>query len=187
MILAYVERIVDEWQIPTLFVSHSQAEVRRLAQWVVVVDRGKLVTAGRPEEALIDRTPLGWRDALAPMNLLRIDTVRLDGEHWVGQVGEQLLHLPAPPHPAAGPVWVQLSPGDVMLGRQDVTGLSARNQLRGTIRKIVADGERSFVAVDVGQVIWSLVTPESVVELGLAPGVEVTCLIKTHSLQVLSS
>ena len=29
-VLAYLERVVTEWNIPTLFVSHGQAEVRRL-------------------------------------------------------------------------------------------------------------------------------------------------------------
>ena len=39
-ILAYLERVVAQWDIPTLFVTHSQVEVRRAAQWVVVLERG---------------------------------------------------------------------------------------------------------------------------------------------------
>jgi molybdate transport system ATP-binding protein len=58
-ILTYVERIVDQWQIPTLLVSHNQAEVRRLSQWVIVVEQGKLVTAGQPDEALEARPLAG--------------------------------------------------------------------------------------------------------------------------------
>ncbi|MGA2032447.1 MAG: TOBE domain-containing protein [Thermoguttaceae bacterium] len=39
--------------------------------------------------------------------------------------------------------------------------------------------------VDVGQVLWSEVTPEAVAELGLEPSVEVTCLIKAKIISVL--
>jgi molybdate transport system ATP-binding protein len=51
-ILAYLENVVAEWAIPTLFVTHSQAEVRRAAEWVVVIDRGRVVCSGPPNEAL---------------------------------------------------------------------------------------------------------------------------------------
>ncbi len=55
-ILAYLERVVAEWDVPTLFVTHGQAEVRRAADWVVVVDRGRLVGSGTPDE--VDRLKL---------------------------------------------------------------------------------------------------------------------------------
>jgi len=41
-----------------------------------------------------------------------------------------------------------------------------------------------FVAVDVGQILWAEVTPAAVRDLGLQPGSQVTCLIKTRSLEV---
>ncbi|HEV3120534.1 MAG TPA: ATP-binding cassette domain-containing protein, partial [Isosphaeraceae bacterium] len=51
-ILAYLDRVLREWRIPTLYVSHSQAEVRRLAQWVVALERGRAVDAGPPDDVL---------------------------------------------------------------------------------------------------------------------------------------
>src|SRR4051812_14998127 len=36
-IVAYLEQLLTEWRIPTLFVTHSQAEVRRLASSVVIL------------------------------------------------------------------------------------------------------------------------------------------------------
>jgi molybdopterin-binding protein len=94
--------------------------------------------------------------------------------------------LVLPPHDAKEPSFVEFSPSDVILSRQDVTGLSARNHLRGQVRRIVPVGQAVFVAVDVGQILWAEVTPQSVTELDLTPGCEVVCLLKTHSLRVVA-
>ena len=51
-VLTYLERTVAEWNVPTLLVTHSKAEVRRVAQWVVVIHEGRLVREGRPRVAL---------------------------------------------------------------------------------------------------------------------------------------
>lgn len=51
-VLAYLERVVDEFRIPTLFVTHSHAEVRRVADWVVLIEHGRLLGCGPPEQLL---------------------------------------------------------------------------------------------------------------------------------------
>ena len=40
-ILTYLERAIDEWRIPTLFVTHDEADVRRLADQIVLVESGQ--------------------------------------------------------------------------------------------------------------------------------------------------
>lgn len=42
-ILPYLERIRDELATPMLYVSHAEAEARALADWVVVLDAGRVV------------------------------------------------------------------------------------------------------------------------------------------------
>jgi molybdate transport system ATP-binding protein len=185
-ILNYVERVVAEWHVPTLFVSHDQAAVRRLASWVVVIERGRLVAAGRPDEALGQPAPLGFKNSAGPANLVRIEQCTVRDGHWVGRLGDQDLHLPPQDRPPALPLFVEFSPNDVTLSRIDVSGLSARNHLRGHVRHTVPLPEAVFVAVDVGQIIWSAVTPEAATELQLQLGAAVTCLIKTHSLRIVS-
>jgi molybdopterin-binding protein len=72
----------------------------------------------------------------------------------------------------------------VILSRQDVAGLSARNHLRGRVRRVVEVKGIVFVAIDVGQILWAEITPEAAAELALAPGSDVTCLVKAHNLEV---
>jgi molybdate transport system ATP-binding protein len=51
-VLDYVERALDEWRIPTLYVTHNSAEARRVAGWVVRIEQGRVIGTGRPEEVL---------------------------------------------------------------------------------------------------------------------------------------
>ncbi len=183
-ILAYLQRVVAEWNIPTLFVSHSQADVRRVADWVVVLKQGRVLSCGTPDVALSQPEPLGWKNATGPVNLLRLDQLQLCHDHATGRIGDQTLYLPPLETPPPEPVFVQFSPTDVTLGRHDVAGLSSRNHLRGRVCQVVRLEQAVFVAVDVGQVLWAEVTPEAAAELDLRPGTQVICLMKAHSLRV---
>jgi molybdate transport system ATP-binding protein len=49
-ILTYLARVVAEWHVPTIYVSHSAAEVRRMADRVIVLEQGRVSQHGPPEE-----------------------------------------------------------------------------------------------------------------------------------------
>jgi molybdate transport system ATP-binding protein len=51
-ILPYLERLHDELSIPVLYVSHSPDEVARLADYMVLMDRGRSVASGPLKEML---------------------------------------------------------------------------------------------------------------------------------------
>ena len=181
-VLSYLERAVAEWNIPTLFVTHAQAEVRRAAQWVVLLEKGRLVGTGTPEDALSQPEPLAWTNSTGPINLLRLEKVESRGGTCTARIGDQVLQLPPRDSNSALPSFVQFSPTDVIIARQEVAGLSVRNRLRGKVCRIIPIQQALFVAVDIGQIIWAEVTPQAAAELELQPGVEVTCLVKAHSL-----
>jgi molybdate transport system ATP-binding protein len=185
-ILTYLERAVAEWQIPTLFVSHNPADVRRLAPQVVILEAGQVVAAGPTATTLDPALMTRMKHRPRPVNLLRVSEVRRVDDHWEGKVGDQALHLPATAAPADGSnVYVQFAAHDVALGRTPVEGLSVRNQLRGQVRELVELPDRTFVAVDVGQFLWAEITPEAVRELDIRPGTVIICLVKTSVIEVL--
>ncbi|MGO9110935.1 MAG: molybdenum ABC transporter ATP-binding protein [Thermoguttaceae bacterium] len=181
-VLSYLERAVAEWNIPTVFVTHAQAEVRRAAQWVVLLEKGRLVGAGTPEDALSQPEPLAWTNSTGPINLLRLEKVESRDGCCTARVGDQLLQLPPGGSSAALPSFVQFSPTDVIIALKEVAGLSVRNHLRGKVCRLIPSHQALFVAVDIGQIIWAEVTPQAAAELKLQPGAEVICLVKTHSL-----
>lgn len=48
-VLDYVEKVLGEWRIPTLYVTHDPMEVKRLCRWVVHVRGGRVVKTAPPE------------------------------------------------------------------------------------------------------------------------------------------
>jgi len=181
-VLTYLERAAAEWGIPTLLVTHAQAEVRRAASWVVLLEQGRLVGAGTPDEALSRPEPLGWTNSTAPVNLLRLEKAESRDGLCTGRVGGQMLQLSPRSQDSPMPSFVQLSPKDVVLARNDISGLSARNRLRGTVCRIIPVSYGLFVAVDIGQILWAEITQQAAAELEVQPGVEVLCLVKARSL-----
>ena len=53
-ILPYLERVRDEIGTPTIYVSHVADEVRRVADWAVVLAAGRAVRSGGPAQVLRD-------------------------------------------------------------------------------------------------------------------------------------
>jgi molybdate transport system ATP-binding protein len=51
-ILPYLERVRDELRVPIVYVSHARDEVYALADFVVVLERGRVMRSGTPAEAL---------------------------------------------------------------------------------------------------------------------------------------
>ena len=62
---------------------------------------------------------------------------------------------------------------------------SARNRFRGVVRSVEVDGVMAIVEIEAGPFLVSAaITRDSVEELGLAPGVEATAMVKATSVMV---
>src|SRR5262249_51696646 len=90
-LLAYLERAVAEWYIPTLFVSHSRVDVRRLAERVVLIEAGRMIASGSPAETLDRERPAGCptRASLVESTHLR----EVNGR-WGGHIGRPMRARP---------------------------------------------------------------------------------------------
>jgi molybdate transport system ATP-binding protein len=185
-VVVYLEYLLNEWQIPTLFVSHDQVDVRRFAAQVVVVNAGKVVASGSTSSTL-DQALLGGNlPPAAPINLIRIETAKIVAGHVAAEINGQLVYLPSYAMGSSSAFYVRFLPSDVTLSRGPIAGISIRNQLRGTVRELARNEKDVFVRIDIGQTIWAEVTADAVAELGLTPGCEVTCLIKATALQIVN-
>ncbi|MBB3391431.1 molybdate transport system ATP-binding protein [Rhizobium sp. BK275] len=185
-ILPYLERLRDEMDIPIVYVSHSIAEVSRLANQVVVMRDGKVEAAG-PAVEVLSRSSLlpedrkeagavleGMVESVDPAN--RIATILLkSGRFYVPGVA-----------PAAGkPVRIRIPARDVMLATRKPKGLSALNILAGTIAQVspAEDGTVEIRLDCAGDAVLSRITALSCERLDLQPGMPAFAVIKTVALE----
>lgn len=183
-IMPYLERLRDELALPMLYVSHSVAEVARLATTVVLLDRGRVTAVGPAAQILSD-------PALAPGLGLReagsILTTRVAGHEEDG-----LTRLVC----AAGPLWLPRlasSPGqqvrvrilaqDVIIATERPQGLSALNILPAQILDLrEGEGPGALISLAIGdERLLARVTRRSARALGLVAGRSVFAVLKAVS------
>lgn len=146
-ILPYIERLRDEANVPVVYVSHSADEVRRLADIVVLLERGAVADAGPPSKTLAPRAGSGES---ANLNmLLALDTKILpDGSIAVQTHAGRL----CAPQGAQLPTSIGIRPSDIAIALGDPRALSNLNVLYGEVRAIEAgDAGMRLVRLRVGE------------------------------------
>ncbi len=184
-VLGFLERLKRDSDRIIVYVTHRMEEVVRLADRLVLIDRGVVRSSGglqdllgRPElQAVIGRRTAG---ALLRCRIEQIDDG--DGLSRLSCSGHTLL-LPRLDLQSGSDVVLQVRAGDVSLSLDPPRRSSVLNVMSGRVERIVQqDGALADVVVDVGQTLWARVTRRSVRELALSPGVEVYAAIKAASL-----
>lgn len=184
-ILPYLRWVHERLGMRVVYVSHGLGEILELTDEIVVLEKGRLVGHGEVFEVL-GQTPRAT-DALAIDTPVRVEIEQPDeeGGHVRGRIGDQLVLLPfTRVHPGA-PGRVAVRPEDVMLAKDRLHGVSARNQLRGTVERVSGLHGRRLVHVRVGPtedaVLRAELTRDAMLDLGIEVGTEVVCVIKTSA------
>ena len=178
-ILPYFERLRDEVSVPILYVSHSSAEVARLATTVVALRAGKVAALGPPARVLGDVAAVGARGA-ASILAAEVVTHHADGLSELATAGGPLW-LPRVAGAPGTVLRVRIAAQDVILSHDRPAGLSALNILAGTITDIrLGDGPGALVALAVGDDrLTARITRRALQAMGLAVGQTCHAVIKT--------
>jgi molybdate transport system ATP-binding protein len=178
-ILPYIERLRDIG-VPILYVSHSVAEVARLATTVVILNAGKVTAVG----PVLDILPLA--DASDGGSVL--DAVVADHDETfqltrlTSPAGD--LQVPRLTAAAGSTVRAYIRSRDVMLSLQRPQEISALNVLAGKVTEITERGAQADVRLDCnGATLVARLTAKSVQRLALAPGRPVFAVIKSVSFE----
>jgi len=183
-ILPYLERLRDELGLPILYVSHSVAEVARLATTVVLLEAGRVVAVGPAAQLLSDPgvvPVMGLREAGAML------TARLLGQDGDGltrfETGGGPLWLPQVTAPVGAVLRLRILAQDVMLATERPRGISALNVLSARVEDIrMGEGPGAIVRLRVGEdLLLARITRRSVGALELAPGKPVFAVLKAVS------
>ncbi|WP_028746521.1 molybdenum ABC transporter ATP-binding protein [Rhizobium mesoamericanum] len=184
-VMPYLERLRDEMDIPIVYVSHSIAEVARLANQVVVMRDGEVEAIG-PAVNVLNHPPASFerRDAGSFLEG-RVESV--DTQHRIATIilKSIQLHVPGAGLTPGKAVRVRIPSRDVMLAMRRPEALSALNVLEGTVQDMTqADDCTIDVLVDCGgDIILSRITSFSAERLGVCIGAPVFAVIKTVALE----
>jgi molybdate transport system ATP-binding protein len=184
-VLPYLERLHAELALPVIYVSHAMSEVVRLADSLVLIERGRVAAAGSLAE-ISRRTDL-------PLFATRfgagavLDAV-VDGHDPTRGLTRlaipgaallvPLLDLPVG---ARRRVRVRVRARDVILAAERPRAVSVRNVLPARVVELRPLGPAQVAArVDLGgSELVAQLTRDAVAELGLAPGVAAFALVKS--------
>jgi len=173
-------------RVPILFVTHNQEEVFALGDEVIILDAGRIVAQGQPHEVMraprletvahlsgfeniFDATVLALHEGRGTMTChLRSGKVELETPLVRAEVGSNLR--------------VGIRAGDLLLATENPRGLSARNVVQGTIRRLVQRDVIVSAMVDCGGTEFEVhLTLAARDALELGPGKNVWVVVKTHS------
>jgi molybdate transport system ATP-binding protein len=182
-IMPYLERLRDETKIPIVYVSHSIAEVARLATDIVVMAEGKVAASGLTIEIMqrLDLLPpeeVGEGGAVLDMTVLRHDEIF--GMTVLGAAAGEM-RVPNIALSVGSKVRVRIRARDVMIATERPQGLSALNILPGRIAEVgKVNGAQIDLRLDChGDMLVSRITRQSWETLQLSVGRQVFAVIKT--------
>ncbi len=188
-ILPFLERLRDHLNLPVVYITHDIAEVERLADQMVLMDKGRVIGAGPLEEVQSDPS--------LPLAAARDAAVSLDGVVQASDEAYGLLTLkvrgglltaPAAPVPVGERRRIRVIAGDVSLTREAPGPSSILNVLPARIMSMKPIDSNEIVAVltlgadGAGARLLSRLTRKSWEALGLAEGLSVYAQVKAVAL-----
>ncbi|PKO84836.1 MAG: molybdenum ABC transporter ATP-binding protein [Betaproteobacteria bacterium HGW-Betaproteobacteria-11] len=185
-ILPYLERLRDELEIPVLYVSHAADEVARLADHLVVMAEGRVVTHGPLAETLarVD-LPLRFGEDAGVVFAARV--VERDAEWHLARVafdgGE--LWIRDTGYAADQSVRLRVLARDVSIAASRHDDVSIMNLLPVTVTAHASEDHPALVLVQLragGTTLLARLTRRSAQRLALAPGSQVWAQIKAVAL-----
>jgi len=184
-IMPYLERLRDETKVPIVLVSHSVAEVARLADTVAVLADGRLTAQGSASDVLgrLDLLPAEERGEGGAV----IDAAVVEHDPRYGmtvlEARAGLVRVPRIDAEPGSAVRLRIRARDVMVAIEPPRGLSALNVFAGRIAAVQSgSGPLAEVRIDCnGDVIVASITRQSLETLGLAQGSTAYAVVKTVS------
>lgn len=172
--------VIRQEDIPCILVTHSILDTLAVADRTAVIERGRIVAAGTPEE-IVHNPAYGFVTCENP-NIFR-------GEVWVKDNGVICVRVGDVDFravtPLCGTVTVSVRPEELILSRSRFVS-TAVNVFEGRIVKIepASKADEMFVHVDIGIPLAAAVTRQSVERLRFVPGERVTVTCKATAVRV---
>jgi molybdate transport system ATP-binding protein len=171
--------------IPILYVTHSPQEAFAVGEHVVVLQSGRILDQGTPQDVLSKPRHETIAQIVGFENVFDATVRSVDEAHgtMICQLEDSPIQLEVPLGRAErdASVRIAIRAGDIILATNQPHGLSARNAFRGKIASMRLEGVMVIVMVEAYEVFEVHLTPASVDDLKLNQGAQVWLVIKTYS------
>jgi molybdate transport system ATP-binding protein len=187
-ILPYLARVRDEFNLPMIYVTHNLTEVLTLADWVLMISQGRLVTQGMPKAALRSTRVIMELPEEQVENVFAVTFIDSDPEAGRTKIrleAGQEVFIPYLPRPASSRLQIRISADDILVAIKRPEGISAGNVLPGYVKRIDAMNGQALVTVDAGEEFCARLTISAVKRLGLVEKTPVFLIMKTRSFRCL--
>jgi molybdate/tungstate transport system ATP-binding protein len=179
---AELKRVHRRSGVTVVHVTHNHDEAREMAGHVGILRGGRLVQSGPPAE-VFDQPQDAFIARFTGCPNVYSGVAELRNGRTILRCGSTELICAVA---AEGPVRAAVQPESVFVSTEPVR-TSARNQLAGEVLSVEPRGRVFAVTGKFGQIeITSVVTPQSVQELALAPGRRVFFSFKASSLHIMN-
>ncbi|MEO1092040.1 MAG: molybdenum ABC transporter ATP-binding protein [Pseudomonadota bacterium] len=186
-ILPFLARIRDDTQVPIVYVTHSLDELTRLADTLVILDRGEVVATAPVAEALADLELLPYTGAY---DAGAIVTAEIDSHDRADQLSLLAfdggrLWVPLLDQAPGAPVRARVRARDVVVALSEPADSSANNLVPATVSGW-REGAGAHVDLQLragSATLLARITRRSFRRLGLASGTPVVAVIKAVSVE----
>jgi molybdate transport system ATP-binding protein len=184
-ILPYLDRLKSEMRIPIVYISHAVEEIARIADTIVVLAEGRVVSVG-PAAAMLAELDLVAIDDGEAGVILSGTVSSTDEERGYATVAHSAgqLIVPLLEASAGSAVRLRVHARDVAIAIGEPGRISIRNRLPARITAIRPGGGAVDVRLDLsGETLLARLTTDAVADLGLEEGLSVTALIKAVAVE----
>lgn len=183
-IIPYLRRVRDEFAIPIIYVTHNPIEVQSLADWVIVIREGRLVTQGAPREALMSSRVLPYLERDQLENVFNARLIQSDAQGGRSRVrleeGTELLIPYVDAQPEEN-LQIGVRSDDILVATAGLEGISASNVLPGVVRTVEELDGQSMLKIDAGSTFYVRLTSSAAKKMNLRENMEVFLVIKARS------
>jgi molybdate transport system ATP-binding protein len=186
-VLPYFERLRDEFKIPIIYVSHDFGEVLRLAEQVILLDRGRVSAAGSLQQICLSEALHAIVGAGVIGTLLEARVQQVHPAERIATLASGALSLRVALGDVEPGTRVRLyvPADDVLIALEEPRAVSARNVLAVTVTRLEQLNGSVLVHLTTAsaQTLLARVTHSAVRELALTPGKACFALVKAVAAQ----
>ncbi len=190
-ILPFLIRVRDTFELPMVVVSHNPMDLQALCGEVLVLQDGRILAKGSPEEVFARSEVFDTAKEQGFENVFsgilvekreRTSEIELRGVERSARI-----RIPTANGELGETVVASLASDDLLIATERPKGLSARNCIEARIERIEQAGLRRLAIVRIDKGIPSFVveiTQDAIEDLALQPQLEVYLIFKTSAVRV---